>query len=70
MQGISTSSSLLFLLLVAFALAACGNKGDLYLPPKQQDTPAGEEKPAANKPPPTDETGHQITDSLSDSPPA
>ncbi|GIX32121.1 MAG: hypothetical protein KatS3mg125_0077 [Lysobacterales bacterium] len=45
---------LLILLLVPFLLSACGNRGDLYLPP-EEPPPAETPKPEPAEPPKADE---------------
>lgn len=45
---------LLILLLMPFSLSACGNRGDLYLPP-EEPPPAEAPKPAPAKPPEADD---------------
>ncbi len=72
MQRISNQKILPWLLLGAMSLTACGNKGDLYLPPKEENTPTQDEPPATEKTPTTpattDEANSRARESLTDFP--
>ena len=69
MPPISNQKILPWLLLGAISLTACGNKGDLYLPPEEDSTPAHHDtEKTPTTPATTDEANSHTTGSPPDFP--
>ncbi len=69
MPRISNRKILPWLLLSALCLTACGNKGDLYLPPEEDNIPAQNQPSAAEKTPTTPSTTDEVKRHATGSPP-